>query len=161
MDISKKLKSVRESKGLTVEELAEKSGKSTETVMGWEDGTVVPTASDLILLSKTYEMTMDEMIYNDQNAPEYNREKAVYANEIVQKPMRKGKVKKALSFTKGEKITLLIFPVLCGLVFLALGLFTGLWNPGWVVFTLIPVYYVMIFILRIIDVKVDNELDDV
>ena len=109
MDISKKLKSVRESKGLTVEELAEKSGKSTETVMGWEDGTVVPTASDLILLSKTYEMTMDEMIYNDQNAPEYNREKAVYANEIVQKPMRKGKVRKALSFTKGEKITLPCF----------------------------------------------------
>lgn len=161
MDISKKLKSVRENKGLTVEELAEKSGKSVETVSGWEDGTVVPTASDLIVLSKTYEMTMDEMIYNDQNAPEYNREKAVYANEVINKPKKSGKVKKALQFTKGEKITLLIFPVLCGLVFLALGLFTGLWNPGWIVFTMIPVYYIMIFILRIIDVKVDDELKDV
>ncbi len=148
MDISKKLKDVRESKGLSLEELAEKCERDLDLIKGWEDGSVVPSASDLIGLSKVYEMTMDEMIYNDAEAPEYNAESGTYQNISSKTGKAKKTGNKGRGFTKGEKITLLIFPVLCFIVFLVLGFAMGLWHPGWIVFIIIPIYYILIFVLR-------------
>ena len=91
MDISKKLKDVRENKGLTIEELAEKMGMEVDLIKAWEEGSTMPKASELIELSKTYEMTMDEMLYNDAEIPEYNNDKAAYANEKQRR--KKGLVK--------------------------------------------------------------------
>lgn len=157
MDISKKLKEVRENKGLSIEELAEKTGKDIESVVGWEDGSITPSASDLIELSKTYEMTMDEMLYKDAALPDYDDENGVYMNGIM--PVE-DKRKRKVTFTNGEKITLLIFPVLCIIVFLILGIFMGLWNPGWIVFIMIPIYYGLVFILRTVGNNVDEAVEE-
>jgi len=148
MDISKKLKDVRESKGLSLEELSEKCGREADLIQGWEDGSIVPSASDLIGLSKVYEMTMDEMIYNDAEAPEYNAENGTYKNIYSKTGDTIKTGNKGRGFTKGEKITLIIFPVLCFAVFLVLGFTMGLWHPGWIVFVIIPIYYILIFVLR-------------
>lgn len=157
MDISKKLKDVRENKGLTIEELAEKMGMEVDLIKAWEEGSTMPKASELIELSKTYEMTMDEMLYNDAEIPEYNNDKAAYANEISPK---KEKIKKAVTFTKAEKITLTIFPILCTIVYVCLGLFMKLWNIGWIVFLMIPIYFVIVILLRAISTDVDNAFDE-
>ena len=148
MDISKKLKDVRESKGLSLEELSETCGREVDLIKGWEDGSIVPSASDLIGLSKVYEMTMDEMIYNDAEAPEYNAENGTYKNISSNTGDTIKTGNKGRGFTKGEKITLIIFPVLCFAVFLVLGFTMGLWHPGWIVFVIIPIYYILIFVLR-------------
>ncbi len=155
MDISKKLRDVRENKGLSVEELAEKCEKDIDTINGWEDGSIVPSASELIGLSKVYEMTMDEMIYNDVETPEYNAEKGTYGEK--RSHANNGKKR---GFTKAEKITLLIFPFLCLLVFLTLGIAMGLWHPGWIVFVIIPVYYILVFVLRNIGNDAEDAVDD-
>ena len=65
MDVSKKLKELRENKGFSLKELAEKCGKEVGLIKEWEEGSTVPSASDLISLSKVYGLTMDEMLYND------------------------------------------------------------------------------------------------
>ncbi|MBP5529688.1 MAG: helix-turn-helix transcriptional regulator [Lachnospiraceae bacterium] len=148
MDISKKLKDVRESKGLTLEELSEKCEREVDLIKGWEDGSIVPSASDLIGLSKVYEMTMDEMIYNDAEAPEYNAESGTYKSISSESEKSVKTLNKGRGFSKGEKITLIIFPVLCLAVFLVLGFAMGLWHPGWIVFIIIPIYYILIFVLR-------------
>lgn len=157
MDISKKLRDVRESKGLSIEELAEKCGREIDLIKGWEEGSIVPSASDLIGLSKVYEMTMDEMIYNDAEAPEYNAESGTYANTVKGKKRRGGKRRK---FTTGERITLLMFPLLCVLVFVTLGLSMGLWHPGWIIFLMIPVYYIIIIILRNVGTDAEEAVEE-
>ena len=157
MDISKRLKDLRENKGFTLEELAEKCERDVELVKGWEDGSVVPSASDLIGLSKVYEMTMDEMIYNDAEAPEYNAEKGTYQNISGKGKKKTGKSK---GFTKEERFTLLIFPVLCLFAFLVLGLGLGLWHPGWMVFIIVPVYYAVIIISRHIGVDAEQAVEE-
>lgn len=155
MDISKKLMDVRLSKGMTVEQLAEAGKKTVEEVKGWEDGSVVPSASDLIELSHIYNMTMDEMIYNDAGAPEYDNEKGSFGNQGTSGKKKEEKPKteeakktKPSGFTKAEKITLLIFPVLCTVVFVVLGVTMGLWHPAWIVFVMIPIYYIIVFLLK-------------
>ena len=145
MDISKKLKELRESKGFSLDELASKCGSETDTVKSWEDGSIVPSASELIELSKVYGLTMDEMLYNDAQTPEYDAESGTYQN-LGADEGRKG-------LSKGEIIALLIFPVLCGIVYLVLGFALGLWSPGWIVFIMIPIYYILIIILRIVSRK--------
>ena len=67
----------------------------------WGDGCITPSASDLIDLSKAYEMTMDEMLYKDVEPPAYDDEEGAYMNGIM--PVSK-KGKRKISFTKGEKI---------------------------------------------------------
>ena len=160
MDISKKLKDVRESKGLSLEELSEKCGREVELIQGWEDGSIVPSASDLIGLSKVYEMTMDEMIYNDAEAPEYNAENGTYKNISSNTGDTIKTGNKGRGFTKGEKITLIIFPVLCFAVFLVLGFTMGLWHPGWIVFVIIPIYYILIFVLRHIGNDAEEDVEE-
>lgn len=157
MDISKKLKEVRESKGLSVEELAEIAGKGTDSINGWEDGSITPTASDLIDLSKAYEMTMDEMLYKDVELPDYDDEEGAYMNGIM--PVAK-RGRRKISFTKTEKIALVVFPVLCLVVFLILGIFMGLWNPGWIVFIMIPIYYGLALVLRTVGNSVDDAIEE-
>lgn len=153
MDISKKLKDLRESKEISVADLASKLSREETLINGWEDGSVVPSASDLIDLSKAYGMTMDEMLYNDAEVPEYNDEKASYAN--ADKPK-----KKKVSFSDGDKITLLIFPVLCIIVFLVIGLVFGLWHPGWIVFIMVPIYYGLMILLKAVGDNVDDAVEE-
>ncbi|MCR5847145.1 MAG: helix-turn-helix domain-containing protein [Lachnospiraceae bacterium] len=163
MDISKKLREIREEKNLSVDDLAQKTGKDASVINGWESGEVVPSASDLIGLSKVYQMTMDEMLYNDSSAPEYNAEQGSYGKNSGSSTGSNGNSRKH-GFTMGERITILIFPFLCVLVFLVLGITMGLWNPGWIVFTIIPVYYVLVIILRNVgndaEEAVENYMDE-
>ena len=141
MDVSKKLKELRESKGFSLHELSEKCGKEVSLIKEWEEGTTVPSASDLIGLSKVYELTMDEMLYNDTETPEYDAKNGTYANL----PGSEEEEQKGL--TKAEKFTLIIFPGICIVVYLLLGFGMQLWSPGWIIFLIIPVYYILIFIL--------------
>lgn len=155
MDISKKLKDLRESKELTVAELAGKLSKEESLIEGWENGSVVPSAGDLIDLSKTYGMTMDEMLYNDAEIPEYNESNASYGNGVQKK-----KKKRKKGFSKSEKLTLMIFPILCLIVFLFLGIGLGLWHPGWIVFIMVPIYYGLVILLKSVGENVDDAVEE-
>ena len=84
---------------------------------------------------------MDEMLYNDTETPEYDAKNGTYANL----PGSEEEEQKGL--TKAEKFTLIIFPGICIVVYLLLGFGMQLWNPGWIIFLIIPVYYILIFIL--------------
>ena len=142
MDVSKKLKELRESKGFSLQELAEKCEKEIGLIKEWEEGSTVPSASDLIGLSKVYGLTMDEMLYNDKEATEFIAENGTYANL----PGSEEEEQKGL--TKAEKVTLIIFPGICIVVYLILGFGMHLWSPGWIIFLIIPIYYILILILN-------------
>lgn len=146
MDISKRLKDIRTEKGYEITDLADKLSREISEIEAWEDGSKSPSATDLLGLSDVYGMTLDEMIYKDAKAPEYNMDKGSFGAANVKKSAGKSGVKNA--FTQKEWLTLLVFPIMCVAVFLILGIFMNLWHPGWIVLVAIPVYYGMVILFR-------------
>lgn len=62
MELNKKLGALRKKKGMTQEELAEAIKVSRQAISRWEVGTALPSADNLMWLSKFYEVSMDELM---------------------------------------------------------------------------------------------------
>lgn len=62
MELNKKLVALRKKKGMTQEELAEAIKVSRQAISRWEVGTALPSADNLMWLSKFYEVSMDELM---------------------------------------------------------------------------------------------------
>lgn len=62
MELNKKLVALRKKKGMTQEELAEAIKISRQAISRWEVGTALPSADNLMWLSKFYEVSMDELM---------------------------------------------------------------------------------------------------
>jgi len=65
MNISKIIKEQRSLVNLSQEELAEKVYVSRQTISSWENGKSYPDVHSLVLLSKTFEITIDELVKGD------------------------------------------------------------------------------------------------
>lgn len=61
-EIADRLYTFRKNSGLSQEELAEKIGVSRQAVSKWERGEASPDTENLILLAKTYGVSLDELI---------------------------------------------------------------------------------------------------
>jgi transcriptional regulator with XRE-family HTH domain len=65
MNISKIIKEQRSLVNLSQEELAEQVYVSRQTISSWENGKSYPDVHSLVLLSKTFEITIDELVKGD------------------------------------------------------------------------------------------------
>lgn len=170
--VAKRLKEVREEKNFTIEAVAEKSGIAIADLQAFEDGSKLPDATVLMQLSKTYEMSIDRILYTSNEMPKYDESKAVYANvkpvemaddksdrcENGAKVNKQGEALKAKS--NGSILTHLVFPVLCIIIYIFLGVVGGFWHPGWMIFLGIPLYYALVFITAKIGRNVDNAVQE-
>ena len=66
MDFSSILKELREEKGLSQKQLAEKIGISQSAVAKWEVSRTEPTASSLILLAKFFDVTVGQLLGTEE-----------------------------------------------------------------------------------------------
>lgn len=48
-----------------------------------------------------------------------------------------------ISCIRVRRVTEFLYPVLAAFVFLAVGMYTGVWHPTWIVFLTIPVFYMI------------------
>lgn len=62
MELKEKLVDLRKKKGLCQAELAEAINVSRQAISRWEVGTAIPSADNLMWLSKFYEVSMDELM---------------------------------------------------------------------------------------------------
>lgn len=62
MTIGEKIKLLRTEKGITQEALAEKLNVSRSAIAKWETNSGVPEVSNLIIISKLFEISVDELI---------------------------------------------------------------------------------------------------
>lgn len=62
MELNERLVALRKKKGLSQAELAEAIKVSRQAISRWEVGTAIPSADNLMWLSKFYEMSMDELM---------------------------------------------------------------------------------------------------
>lgn len=159
MDISGRLIKVREDKNYTVEALAKELSVDVDQVNNWEKGVSTPNADMLIRLSKLYSMSIDEILYSENEIPEYNVNKAVYYN-YEEAMKNKNKIAKQAKMAKQGKASMILFPALLLIVYLGLGFFTGLWHPGWIILLAIPAYYIFVFLLNKLGDNVDDAVDE-
>lgn len=171
--VAKRLKEVREEKGFTIEAVAEKSSITTADLQAFEEGTKLPDVTALMQLSKTYEMSIDRILYSNSEMPKYDESKAVYANvkpvtpeaDLVKNESgRKGTHNVSESVgTSGKKVgvlTHLVFPVLCVIIYIFLGVVGGFWHPGWIIFLGIPLYYILVLVTSKIGKNVDSAVQE-
>ncbi len=67
MNLSEKIVTLRKSRGMSQEDLAEKLNVSRQTISRWENGTVVPDAYNILEISKTFGVTSDYLLNDDYN----------------------------------------------------------------------------------------------
>ena len=74
IEIANRLCAYRKNSGMSQEELAEKVGVSRQAVSKWERGEASPDTDNLILLSKIYGVTLDELINKDPETKKTEQE---------------------------------------------------------------------------------------
>lgn len=65
MELNKNIFNLRKQKGFSQETLAEKINVSRQTISNWELGETSPNPEQLLLLSKTLEISIDELLGNE------------------------------------------------------------------------------------------------
>ena len=77
------MKAKRLKKGLSQKKLAQIVGTSLSTIKNYENGTTIPTGDAMVVIAMTLDMTLDEMIENDEKNQEL-----LMAGEIFDKADR-------------------------------------------------------------------------
>lgn len=75
MKLSEKILMLRKQKGMSQEELAEKINVSRQAVSRWEGGSALPDATNVLQLSKLFEVSADYLL-NDDYEEHLTKEKA-------------------------------------------------------------------------------------
>ena len=65
MQLGNNIQTLRKKKGLSQEKLAEKINVTRQTISNWELGETAPNPEQLILLSKQFDISIDELVGNE------------------------------------------------------------------------------------------------
>lgn len=66
MEFNERIKSVRKDRGLTQEQFAEKLLVTRQAVSNWENGRNLPDIEMLIMMAKTFDVSLDDLILGDR-----------------------------------------------------------------------------------------------
>ena len=87
MELGKQIKKHRQEVQLSQEELAERVYVSRQTISNWENGKSYPDVNSLVLLSETFQISLDNLIKGDIEVM-----KDVIQKEEIEKMNRYGKI---------------------------------------------------------------------
>ncbi len=85
MKLSEKIFTLRKEKGLSQEELAEKLNVSRQAVSRWEGGSALPDATNVLQLSKLFEVSADYLLNDDYERPNGTAEERVQPKRDIKK----------------------------------------------------------------------------
>ena len=142
--IANKLYDLRKKSGLSQEELADKIGVSRQAVSKWERAEASPDTDNLIMLSKVYGVTLDDIISeediieaNKEDQKDYSYEEYDYDEDDDEKYENSKDPKIVRQRTIISAVTGALF-LLATIAFLLIGFITSIWHPTWALF-LIPI----------------------
>lgn len=149
IEIANRLVELRKKTGLSQEELAEKLGISRQSVSKWERAEASPDTDNLILLSKIYGVSMDDLLNTEQPVEEIvrdNKEAAAEQEVVDPRPdddddedddeKRGPSLAQAITAGVGELLALVAYLIM-GFAWTQPGPIG--WAAGWVVFLIPPV----------------------
>ena len=67
MNLGKKIAELRKKNNLSQEELADKVGVARQTISKWEIGDTIPDINQVKIISKIFNISIDELVDNDIN----------------------------------------------------------------------------------------------
>jgi len=87
MELNEKLVALRKKKGLSQAELAESINVSRQAISRWEVGTAIPSADNLMWLSKFYEVSVDDLmgVATDNKQPTDEEQQVTTMKPVVPK----------------------------------------------------------------------------
>ena len=149
MNLSEKIQQLRKQNEISQEQLAEKLNVTRQAISKWETGECLPDIENILQLSDIFGVTVDYLL-KDKPTPEahpnpvdqkpfsttpnnnhFNEDLAI-ADELDRRPARSwGRFD--FTIEGGEGIKSVIYP-LATLAYLIIGIYWGLWHPGWVIF---------------------------
>ncbi len=138
IEIANRLVQLRKQNNLSQEELAAKIGISRQAVSKWERAEASPDTDNLILLSKLYNISLDNLLKTEDEAAA-----APDAQEVSPPPagLPQEEIKEAEEQKNKTFLQRLPYPAIITMVYLILGFVYGLWHPGWLLYLTIPIYY--------------------
>jgi transcriptional regulator with XRE-family HTH domain len=149
VQIAERLAQLRRQNGYSQEELAAKLGLSRQAISKWERAESSPDTDNLIALAQLYDMSLDELLKGASEVPgaaaDEQADKAVGAAPAT--PPVSGPEYDhyhAGDGTARRKRTVLWavpFPAFVVIIYMILGFGFHLWNPGWILFFTVPVWY--------------------
>ncbi|MCR5741195.1 MAG: helix-turn-helix transcriptional regulator [Gammaproteobacteria bacterium] len=128
IEIANRLYELRKKSGLSQEELAERLGVSRQAVSKWERAEASPDTDNLILLSKIYNVSLDDIL----NSDDIEIENLKAENAELKKDNNGMKV-----IIKQNKFAAIIHSTIwlfATIAFLLVGFLAGLWHPYWTIF---------------------------
>ncbi|MGI5899765.1 MAG: helix-turn-helix transcriptional regulator [Christensenellales bacterium] len=171
LETATRLMMLRKEHGLSQEELAEKIGVSRQAVSKWERAESSPDLDNMVLLAKLYNVSLDALLLSDdfsvkqeQTAQNTEQDSSFYAesfSENFSESFSEGSADiyggesysqddetdeesgKSLPRSPIWEALDGVYPVLVVALFLFLGFAFNLWNPAWILFLTIPLYYTM------------------
>ena len=161
--MAERFSQLRKKAGFSQEELAAKLGISRQAVSKWERAESSPDTDNLIALSRLYGSSLDELLLGDEqikpslgNEKSQAAEEAGFCSHAVSDNLHSEKQtvnndSKCTSDSEEEsqggicERLGVIFPILICLLYCVLGAVWNLWHPMWILFLLIPVYYLGIY----------------
>ena len=129
--IAERLQKIRKEHGYSQEQLADELGVSRQAVSKWERGEASPDTDNLIALARLYNITVDELLYEEffRQPPAKDGTPDTGDGEI--KPRHYDKV---TGLVAGITVMLSL------IAYIVMGCVWDLWHPAWIVFFTIPVF---------------------
>lgn len=158
IEIANRLVNLRKSNNLSQEALAEKLGISRQAVSKWERAEASPDTDNLILLSRLYGISLDELLKTEDEIPmaetepsgEEEREEAEtlrIQEEQEENLQREGREDHREEGNEGEETSKLgeicdRIPMLWIVViaYFITGCTFGAWHVNWILFLMIPIW---------------------
>ena len=139
--IANKLYELRKQSGISQEELADKIGVSRQAVSKWERAEASPDTDNLILLAKIYNVSLDDII-SEEDITEAEKVEKVEAEVVDEDEDDDDKMQKDDCCTREvhRKSVIVVSSVtgalylLATIAFLLIGFLTHVWHPTWVLF---------------------------
>ena len=142
MTLGEKIQALRKQSGMSQEQLAERITISRQAISRWELNESIPDTDNIVQLSRIFGVSTDYLLkegdfidltqnHHTQNHHEDSGDRRTYPEKIAaitKRPWHRG---------KGPLARIAMFCMVASpAIFLVLGLFWGLWHPGWLVFVL-------------------------
>lgn len=82
MNIGNNIRQLRKANHLSQEELAQKCNVSRQTISRWESNEVLPDTNNLLILSKLFNVTLDEVVFGKKQK-ETNKKRLIWEYGLI------------------------------------------------------------------------------
>ena len=140
MTLGERIKELRIKNNLSQEDLASKLNVSRQAISKWEKDIALPDTNNLIMLSKLFGITLDELVNQDRSESCSNSKEEVTSNSIDDDKAIVSNENKDFTKKPSFIITLSIIGALCFLSFFLVGfLVPNGWKFSWIIWLFIPI----------------------